>query len=113
MDEKTSRNYFRQLITAVDYCHDKGISHRDIKPENILIESNGVLKIADFGLSNIIKDGKFLMTSCGSPNYAPPEIIKNKGYDGKQVDIWSCGIVLYVALTGTLPFDCETMPLLY
>ena len=100
-------------MKAVAFCHSKGVSHRDIKPENLLIDFNGVLKIGDFGLSNLIKDGKFLMTSCGSPNYAPPEVIKGKAYDGTKVDIWSCGIVLYAALVGSLPFDNETMPILY
>lgn len=78
MPESLARYYFRQIINGVEYCHLHLVAHRDIKPENILVDHNNMVKIADFGLSNLMKDGKFLKTSCGSPNYAAPEIISGK-----------------------------------
>lgn len=89
------------------------MAHRDLKPENILIDENNNIKIADFGFSNLMKDGKFLKTSCGSPNYAAPEIISGKKYCGTAVDAWSCGVILYALLTGTLPFDADFIPPLF
>jgi serine/threonine protein kinase len=71
------------------------------------------VKIADFGLSNLLEDGKFLKTSCGSPNYAAPEVIAGRVYAGPEVDIWSCGVILYVLLCGRLPFDDESIPKLF
>lgn len=81
------------------------MAHRDLKLENILLDSGLNPKIADFGLSNLMKDGKFLKTSCGSPNYAAPEILQHKEYEGTSVDVWSCGIILYTLLFRVLPFD--------
>ena len=76
--EEMARKYFQQLISAVDFVHKNGISHRDLKPENILLDQNGDIKILDFGFSNLIKDGRCLRTSWGSPNYAAPEVILSK-----------------------------------
>ncbi len=73
--EEQAKFYFRQIISGVEYVHQNLISHRDLKPENILIDSNNLIKIGDFGLSNLMKDGKLLKTACGSPNYAAPEIV--------------------------------------
>lgn len=89
------------------------IVHRDLKPENLLLDHNMHVKIADFGLSNMMMDGEFLRTSCGSPNYAAPEVISGKLYAGPEVDIWSCGVILYALLCGTLPFDDEHVPTLF
>ncbi|KAI8773283.1 5p-AMP-activated protein kinase catalytic subunit alpha-2-like isoform X1 [Biomphalaria glabrata] len=89
------------------------VVHRDLKPENLLLDSNTNVKIADFGLSNMMTDGEFLRTSCGSPNYAAPEVISGKLYAGPEVDIWSCGVILYALLCGTLPFDDEHVPTLF
>ena len=75
LSEDEARFYFRQIISGVEYCHHYLVAHRDLKPENILIDKSKRVKICDFGLSNLMKDGKFLKTSCGSPNYASPEII--------------------------------------
>ena len=87
--------------------------HRDLKPENLLLDSDNNVKLADFGLSNVSHDGEFLRTSCGSPNYAAPEVISGNLYAGAEVDIWSCGVILYALLCGTLPFDDESIPNLF
>jgi 5'-AMP-activated protein kinase catalytic alpha subunit len=76
--EEEARFFFQQIIAGVEYCHNNLVAHRDLKPENILIDDTNTVKIADFGLSNLMKDGKFLKTSCGSPNYAAPEVISGK-----------------------------------
>lgn len=107
LQEHEARRFFQQIISGVDYCHRHMIVHRDLKPENLLLDHNMHVKIADFGLSNMMLDGEFLRTSCGSPNYAAPEVISGKLYAGPEVDIWSCGVILYALLCGTLPFDGE------
>ncbi len=101
------------MLCAVEYCHRHKVVHRDLKPENLLLDDNLNVKIADFGLSNIMTDGNFLKTSCGSPNYAAPEVISGKLYAGPEVDVWSCGVILYVLLVGRLPFDDEHIPTLF
>lgn len=113
MREDAARRFFQQIICAVEYCHRHKIVHRDLKPENLLLDENLNVKIADFGLSNIMTDGNFLKTSCGSPNYAAPEVINGKLYAGPEVDVWSCGVILYVLLVGRLPFDDEHIPSLF
>lgn len=84
-----------------------------MKPENLLLDADLNIKIADFGLSNVAHDGDFLRTSCGSPNYAAPEVISGGLYAGAEVDVWSCGVILYALLCGTLPFDDENIPSLF
>lgn len=113
MEEDKARRFFQQMLCAVEYCHRHKIVHRDLKPENLLLDDNLNVKIADFGLSNIMTDGNFLKTSCGSPNYAAPEVIGGKLYAGPEVDVWSCGVILYVLLVGRLPFDDEHIPSLF
>ncbi|VEN60006.1 unnamed protein product [Callosobruchus maculatus] len=113
LQEHEARRFFQQIISGVDYCHRHMIVHRDLKPENLLLDHNMHVKIADFGLSNMMMDGEFLRTSCGSPNYAAPEVISGKLYAGPEVDIWSCGVILYALLCGTLPFDDEHVPTLF
>lgn len=113
MSENEARRFFQQIIAAVDYCHRHKIVHRDLKPENLLLDDHLNVKIADFGLSNIMTDGNFLKTSCGSPNYAAPEVISGKLYAGPEVDVWSSGVILYVMLCGRLPFDDECIPALF
>ena len=113
MGEEEARRFFQQIICAVEYCHRHKIVHRDLKPENLLLDDRFNVKIADFGLSNLMTDGNFLKTSCGSPNYAAPEVISGKLYAGPEVDVWSCGVILYVMLCGRLPFDDEFIPTLF
>jgi len=113
MQEDKARQFFQQIVCAVEYCHRHKIVHRDLKPENLLLDEHLHVKIADFGLSNIMTDGNFLKTSCGSPNYAAPEVISGKLYAGPEVDVWSCGVILYVLLVGRLPFDDEYIPALF
>jgi len=111
--EDEARHFFQQIISGVEYCHRHMVVHRDLKPENILLDSKMNVKIADFGLSNVMRDGHFLKTSCGSPNYAAPEVISGKMYAGPEVDVWSCGVILYALLCGSLPFDDENIPNLF
>ncbi|KAJ3122773.1 Protein kinase [Physocladia obscura] len=113
MTEDEARRFFQQLVSAVEYCHLNHIVHRDLKPENVLLDEWNQVKIADFGLSNLMLDGDFLRTSCGSPNYAAPEVISGKLYEGPEIDVWSCGIILYVMLCGRLPFDDDYIPNLF
>lgn len=113
MSENEARRFFQQIISAVEYCHRHKIVHRDLKPENLLLDEQLNVKIADFGLSNIMTDGNFLKTSCGSPNYAAPEVISGKLYAGPEVDVWSSGVILYVMLCRRLPFDDESIPVLF
>ncbi|XBI19114.1 hypothetical protein VPH35_060726 [Triticum aestivum] len=113
LQEEEARRFFQQIISGVQYCHRNMVVHRDLKPENLLLDNNCDVKIADFGLSNVMRDGHFLKTSCGSPNYAAPEVISGKLYAGPEVDVWSCGVILYALLCGTLPFDDENIPNLF
>eukprot|EP00730_Choanoeca_flexa_P001980 TRINITY_DN10867_c0_g1_i2.p1 TRINITY_DN10867_c0_g1~~TRINITY_DN10867_c0_g1_i2.p1 ORF type:complete len:502 (+),score=108.01 TRINITY_DN10867_c0_g1_i2:96-1601(+) len=113
LSEKESRRFFQQIISGVEYCHRHQVVHRDLKPENLLLDENLNVKIADFGLSNVMTDGDFLKTSCGSPNYASPQVISGQLYAGPEVDVWSCGVILYVLLCGRLPFDDEHLPTLF
>ncbi|KAJ6433300.1 hypothetical protein OIU84_017069 [Salix udensis] len=114
--ERTAQKYFQQLINAVDFCHSRGVYHRDIKPENLLLDENENLKISDFGLSALAEskqqDG-LLHTTCGTPAYVSPEVISRKGYDGIKADIWSCGVVLFVLLSGHLPFHDSNLMEMY
>ena len=113
LSEDDARRYFQQLIGGVEYCHRHMIIHRDLKPENLLLDHEDNIKIADLGLANVSRDGEFLKTSCGSPNYAAPEVISGKPYAGPEVDVWSCGVILYALLCGSLPFDDESIAALF
>eukprot|EP01059_Diplonema_ambulator_P011387 TRINITY_DN21340_c0_g1_i1.p1 TRINITY_DN21340_c0_g1~~TRINITY_DN21340_c0_g1_i1.p1 ORF type:complete len:630 (+),score=167.51 TRINITY_DN21340_c0_g1_i1:55-1890(+) len=113
LSQSAARRFFQQIVSGVEYCHHYQVAHRDLKPENLLLDSNLNVKIADFGLSNLMKDGDFLKTSCGSPNYAAPEVISGMLYAGPEIDVWSCGVILYALLCGRLPFDEESIPALF
>ena len=114
LKEVEACKFFHQIISGLEYIHQCGIAHRDFKPENILITNDEtVLKIIDFGLSNMYKNNQLLKTACGSPCYAPPEMIKEEDYDGAKSDIWSAGIILYLMLCGKLPFYHEQNEIMY
>ncbi|KAL6657368.1 hypothetical protein ACP70R_005148 [Stipagrostis hirtigluma subsp. patula] len=112
MTEDLARHYFRQLVSAVRYCHARGVYHRDIKPENLLLDGAGDLKVADFGLG-AVADGNLRHTLCGTPAYVAPEILSRKAYDPAKVDVWSCGVVLFVLAAGYLPFNDASLVNMY
>lgn len=116
LSENLCRHYFQQLIAAVGYCHSRGVFHRDLKLENLLLDENGDLKVSDFGLSaipdQVQADGLF-HTLCGTPAYVAPEILAKKGYSAVAVDIWSCGIILFVLVAGYLPFNDSNLMEMY
>ena len=114
LKEVEACKFFHQIISGLEYMHQCGVAHRDFKPENILItKDDTVLKIIDFGLGNIYKNNQLLKTACGSPCYAPPEMIKEESYNGAESDIWSSGIILYLMLCGKLPFYHEQNEIMY
>lgn len=113
LNEEEAVFYFRQIMTALEYCHSFNICHRDLKPENILLKSNGQIKIADFGMAALQQNPSHqLRTACGSPHYAAPELLRHQFYKGSAVDIWSMGVILFAMLAGRLPFDDEDMAIM-
>ena len=114
LKEEEARQFFRQILSAVGYIHEKGYAHRDLKPENLLLDANNQIKLIDFGLvahPGHIND--FLHTCCGSPAYAAPELITGNPYLGTEADVWSLGVLLYALLCGFLPFDDDNTAYLY
>uniref|UniRef100_A0A8C8Z549 BR serine/threonine kinase 1 n=1 Tax=Prolemur simus TaxID=1328070 RepID=A0A8C8Z549_PROSS len=103
---KEARKFFRQIVSALDFCHSYSICHRDLKPENLLLDEKNNIRIADFGMASLQVGDSLLETSCGSPHYACPEVIKvSKGWG----DMWSCGVILFALLVGALPFDDDNL----
>ncbi|KAI3353247.1 hypothetical protein L3Q82_019778 [Scortum barcoo] len=115
LSEEETRVFFRQIVSAMAYVHSQGYAHRDLKPENLLIDEDHNLKLIDFGLCAKPKGGLGyeLMTCCGSPAYAAPELIQGKAYIGSEADVWSMGVLLFALLCGYLPFDDDNCMVLY
>lgn len=118
LPEDLARKYFQQLLVAVRHCHKHGIAHRDLKPENLLLDKEGNIKVSDFGLANLqYREGEMMRTVVGTPNYVAPEVIRQtnsgQGYNGLMADVWSCGIILYVMLSGHQAFDDKSLKALF
>ncbi|KDQ55757.1 hypothetical protein JAAARDRAFT_104724, partial [Jaapia argillacea MUCL 33604] len=111
--ERVTRNFARQIGSALEYCHRNNVIHRDLKLESILIYQTGNIKIIGFGLSNIFDPVYHLSTFCGSLYFVAPEILSAKLYTGPEVDVWSFGVVLYALVCGKVPFDDESLPALH
>ncbi|KAJ3363811.1 Protein kinase [Allomyces javanicus] len=111
--ESEARVFYRQLLSAMHYCHASAIVHRDLKPENLLLDANKSLRIIDFGLSTMFQPNSLLETFCGSPFYAAPEMIAGRRYEGPEVDVWSLGVILFALVCGHLPFVNENVKELY
>jgi len=116
LSEDEARKIFRQMVEGLQYIHSQGFCHRDLKLENFLLDSQGNVKISDFGSSNVLDanespdhmkpdtDPSLLHAVCGTPYYLAPEVVAKQGYDGKTADVWSCGVILFKLLTGYFPF---------
>ena len=114
LSEKEACRFFQQIIDGVEYLHLSNITHRDLKPENLLLDNKKRIRISDFGLSNMgEKIDSLLETPCGTPSYAPPEMLRGEKYNGVYSDIWSCGIILYTMLVGNLPCAESKEDLIY
>ncbi|XP_055632333.1 SNF-related serine/threonine-protein kinase [Toxorhynchites rutilus septentrionalis] len=117
LSENVAREYFRQIVRAISYCHRLHVVHRDLKPENVVFfEKLGVVKLTDFGFSNKFCPGQKLETSCGSLAYSAPEILLGDSYDAPAVDVWSLGVILFMLVCGHPPFqeanDSETLTMI-
>ncbi|XP_052598739.1 sperm motility kinase 2B-like [Peromyscus californicus insignis] len=110
LEEDRARGIFRQILSAVSYCHEHGIIHRDLKPDNIMVDRKGNVKIIDFGLGAQVRPGEKLSFYCGALKFAAPEFLLRRLYDGPKVDIWTLGVVLYFMVVGKVPFDAVTLP---
>lgn len=111
LDESEVCKIFKQLLSAVAYCHSKGITHRDLKLENVLLTPSGEIKLIDFGFSTFVKTKQ--TTFCGTPTYMAPEIIAKKEYEGPPTDMWALGIILFALLSGYFPFQAPRSQELY
>jgi serine/threonine-protein kinase HSL1, negative regulator of Swe1 kinase len=110
MTEEQALYVLRQMMSAIEYCHSYNICHRDLKPENILLKADGQVKIADFGMAALHQGPEHqLKTSCGSPHYAAPELLKSHAYRGDKADVWSMGVILFAMLAARLPFDDDKL----
>jgi serine/threonine protein kinase len=114
LKETRARAFFRQILSAVDYCHRNSIVHRDLKIENIMVdEKNGRCKLLDFGLSNFYNPDECLKTFCGSVYFAAPELLCGRLYTGPEVDVWSLGVILFTLVTGRVPFEDKNIAALH
>ncbi|XP_076782631.1 sperm motility kinase 2A-like [Arvicanthis niloticus] len=110
LQEDEARRIFKQILSAMSYCHDQGIIHRDLKADNIMIDNNGKIKILDFGLGTQVKSGQKLSFHCGTYLFSAPEVLLGRRYDGPKIDVWTLGVVLFYMTTGRLPFDDASTP---
>jgi serine/threonine protein kinase len=113
LSEDESRKIFFQVLQSIEHLHMLGVTHRDIKLENVLFADNKDIKLIDFGFSTVCQPGKRLKVFCGTPSYMAPEIVRRTEYEGKPVDMWSLGILLYALLCGCFPFRAKSYPDLY
>jgi len=114
--ERNAADVMKELASALEHIHAKGVVHRDLKPENILLKNrsdDAGIKVADFGLARVMSKKDMMMTACGTPGYVAPEVLKNRGYDSGAVDMWSAGVVLYILLCGFPPFYEDELPALF
>jgi len=111
--EEEALKIFAQLMKGVNYLHQRNVVHRDLKLENILLDSRANVKVGDFGFATVTKQGEFMSTSCGSPYYVAPEVIREERKYTEKVDIWSCGVILYALVTGVLPFSDRHIPIIF
>lgn len=109
LDEDVAKVIFKQIIEGLGYIHKKHILHRDIKLDNILLDGKGRVKIADFGVSKLVRQGDIMHEQSGTPAYIAPEILREEGYQGFKADIWSAGVVFFAMLCGTVPFKASNM----
>ncbi|KAF6141903.1 hypothetical protein GIB67_037871 [Kingdonia uniflora] len=116
LKEDVARRYFQQLISAVNFCHSRGVYYQDLKPENLLLDENSDLKVFNFELSALAESKRqdgLLHTPCRTPTYVAPEVINRKGYDGAKANIWSCGVIIFVLFAGYLPFHNSNLMKMY
>lgn len=113
VQEPEACRFFHQIVAGVESIHEMRVVHRDLKPENLLLDDHKSIKIVDFGLSNLFRDGQRLSTACGSPCYAPPEMVAGKQYVPQMCDLWSCGVILFALVCGFLPFEDPNTANLY
>jgi len=109
--EKDACLVIKNVVSAIKYLHEQRIAHRDLKPENLLLKGKDDthVMISDFGLSRVLGDSSMAYTACGTPYYVAPEVVSGKGY-GKEVDLWSIGVIAYFLLAGFPPFMGDTLP---
>jgi 5'-AMP-activated protein kinase catalytic alpha subunit len=115
LQEEEARKYFRQLVSAMDHAHTANVVHRDLKVDNLLLDDRKNLLISDFGLGRTFNPAavEYMQTFCGTPNYAPVELISGVPYNGVQAEIWSMGVVLFNLTSGRFPFTGVTISTLY